>query len=59
MYQNQRTDRSSDQFQVGIEDADDKITGYISWKNTEKGRATKFPVIEESRKEILFPEWET
>jgi len=42
-----------------FEEADDKITDYISWKNIEKGRATKLPMIEESHIEILFLEWET
>jgi len=42
-----------------FEDADDKVTNYLSLQSIEDGRVAKLPKIEESHKEILFSEWET
>ena len=42
-----------------FEDADDKVTNYLSWKSTVEGRVANLPKIQESHKEVLFLEWET
>ena len=41
-----------------IENADDKISEFLSWQDTEQGRKDNLPRIEERHKEILFMEWE-
>ena len=37
-----------------IDDADDKISQFLSWQDTEQGRKANLPRIEEKHKEILF-----
>ena len=41
-----------------IDDADDKISEFLSWQDTKQGRKASLPRIEERHKEILFAEWE-
>jgi len=42
-----------------FEIANDKITIFFSWQNSEQGMAANLLKIEESHKEILFSEWES
>lgn len=49
--------QSSD-LRVIFNDIDDKISGFITWQDTPEGRAIDLPRIEESHKEILFPDWD-
>ena len=37
----------------------EKISEFISWKDSEQGKIANLPRIEEKHKEILFAEWET
>jgi len=41
-----------------FEDADDKVTNFLSWQSTTEGRAANLPKIQELHKKILFSEWE-
>jgi len=41
-----------------IDDADEKISEFLNWQDTEKGKEANLPRIEEKHKEILFTEWE-
>ena len=42
-----------------FEDADEKISGFLTWQDTDEGIVANLPKIQESHKEILFAEWET
>lgn len=42
-----------------FESADEKISEFITWQETEQGKIENLPRIEASHKEILFSEWET
>ena len=41
-----------------IDDANEKISEFLSWQDIEQGRKVNLPGIEERHKEILFMEWE-
>ena len=41
-----------------IDDADENISEFLNWHDTEKGKEANLPRIEERHKEILFTEWE-
>ena len=41
-----------------IDDADENISEFLTWQDTEKGREANLPRIEGRHKEILFTEWE-
>ena len=42
-----------------FKDSNKKISGFLTWQDTDQGIAANLPKIQESHKEILFPEWET
>ena len=41
-----------------FEDADEKISGFLTWQETDQGIAANLPKIQEEHKEIMFVEWE-
>ena len=41
-----------------FENADDKISKFLSWQNSEEGKNANLPRVEERHKEILFAERE-
>ena len=42
-----------------LEQADEKLTEFLSWQETKEGQATNLPQILESHKEIMFLEWQS
>lgn len=36
-----------------------KVSNFITWKNSEDGRKSDLPKLEESHKEILFANWDS
>lgn len=40
-----------------LEQADETLTNFLEWQDTDEGQATNLPIILESHKEILFTEW--
>ena len=41
-----------------FDDANEKISKFLSWQDSEQGKNANLPRIEERHKEILFTEWE-
>ena len=44
---------------IEFENADEKISEFISWQDSEWGKIANIPRIEEKHKEIFFAEWES
>lgn len=44
---------------LNLEQADERLTNFLSWQETEEGKAANLPQILESHKEILFTEWQS
>ena len=42
-----------------LEQADETLTDFLTWQNTNEGQAANLPKILESHKEILFMEWQS
>jgi len=52
------SDKSADAT-TDLEQADETLTNFLEWQETDKGQATSLPKILESHKEILFTEWQS
>jgi len=42
-----------------LEQADETLTNFLKWQDTDEGQAANLPMILESHKEILFMEWKS
>ena len=42
-----------------LEQADETLTNFLDWQDTDEGQAANLPKILESHKEILFMEWQS
>jgi len=42
-----------------LEQADETLTNFLAWQDTNEGQATNLPKILESHKEMLFLEWQS
>ncbi len=42
-----------------LDKSDEKLTNFLSWKDSKEGKDANLPRIQESHKEILFSEWES
>ena len=52
---NQQVDKARNE----LDQADELISGYLDWQDSDVGKAAKLPRIQETYKDILFTEWHT
>ena len=51
-------DKSTDA-RIDLEQADETLTNFLEWQDTDEGHTSNLPKILESHKEILFMEWQS
>ncbi len=42
---------------IDLDQAEETLTNFLEWQDTDQGQAANLPRILESHKEILFTEW--